>query len=373
MMKKQLIKGFLMALAVLFISSASYCGNEPRSMILSPRVAGMGGAFVAVADDENALYYNPAGLKHVQKSTFTILNPIVKLGKDYSKLQNAVDDIDKATTDAAKAEAANKYIPLNVSAGVSLSPYYLSPTFSAAIFGAGNIRAEIVDKTKPTIRLQGAMDVTGIVAYPYAFSDKLSLGASLSITNRGRYMCKTANGCNNVGGAVELGVVDLKPGEDVSDKIEQKKATGIGIDLGALYTLNEKVTLGASIYNLFSTKFDYDVYSNSIPGTVTIGMQYDPSAMMASMSFLKDTKVAVDIDRFFSGGSLWKKLHIGVESKLSDMLDLRLGLNAGWPTFGLGLKLGFLNLDYAYFQEERGGYAGQLEDTSHIIGLAFKF
>lgn len=374
MMKKQFIKGFLTVLAVLFISSVSFCGNEPRSMILSPRVAGMGGAFIAVADDENALYYNPAGLKHVQKSTFTFFNPIVKIGEDYSKLQNAIDDIDKATTDAAKIDAANKYIPLNVAAGLSLSPYYLSPTFSAALFGAGNVRAEIVDKTKPTVRAQGHVDVTGIVAYPYAFNEKLTLGASLSITNRGRYACKAATqGCNNVAGAVELGVTDLKPGEEIQDKIELKKSTGIGFDAGALYTLNEKVTLGAAIYNLFSTKFDYDTFSNNIPGTVTLGMKYDPSAMMTSMSFLKDTKVALDIDRFFNGGSLWKKLHIGVESKLSDMLDLRLGLNAGWPTFGLGFKMGFFNLDYAYFQEERGGYAGQLEDTSHIIGLALKF
>ncbi len=374
MMKKQFIKGFMTVLAVFFISSVSFCGNEPRSMILSPRVAGMGGAFVAVADDENALYYNPAGLKHVQKSTFTFFDPIVKLGKDYSKLQNAIDDIDKATTDAAKIDAANKYIPLNVPAGLSLSPYYLSPTFSGAIFGSGNVRAEIVDKTEPKVRADGYVDVTGIVAYPYALNEKLTLGASLSVTNRGRYACKAGSvGCKNVSGAVEIGVTGLKPGEEVQDKIEQVKATGIGIDAGALYTLNEKVTLGAAIYNLFSTKFDYDTFSNNIPGTVTLGMKYDPSAMMASMSFLKDTKVAMDIDRFFNGGSLWKKIHIGVESKVSDMLDVRLGLNGGWATFGLGVKLGILNLDYAYFQEERGGYAGQLEDTSHIIGLALKF
>lgn len=373
-MKKQFFRGLLTVLSMLFISSVSFSGNEPRSMILSPRVAGMGGAFVAVADDENALYYNPAGLKHVQKSSFTFFDPIVKLGKDYSKLQDAIDDIDKATTDAAKADAANKYIPLNVPAGLSLSPYYLSPTFSVALFGAGNVRAEIVDKTEPKVRADGYVDVTGIVAYPYAFNEKLTLGASLSITNRGRYACKpTSQGCKNASGAVEIGVTGLKPGENIQDKIEQSKATGIGFDLGALYTLNEKVTLGAAIYNLFSTKFNYDAFSNNIPGTVTLGMKYDPSSMMASMDFLKDTKVAVDIDRFFSGGSLWKKLHIGVESKVSDMLDLRLGLNAGWPTFGLGFKMGFFNLDYAYFQEERGGYAGQLEDTSHIIGLALKF
>lgn len=382
-MKKQFIRGLLTVLSVLFISSVSFCGNEPRSMILSPRVAGMGGAFVAVADDENALFYNPAGLKNIQKSQFTFFNPVVKLGKDYSKLQDFKNDMDAANSIAdpdqksqQRIRSAQKYIPLNVTAGLSFSPLYVSPTFSAALFGTGDIRAEVVDTSEPKLRVQGFTDVTGIVAHPYVLNEKLALGASLRVINRSRYVCKTT-ACGTVGSSViELGIKDLEStsGSDIQDKyIDNKKSTGIGIDIGTLYKLNEKVTLGAGIYNLFSTKFDYDTYSNNIPGTVTIGMKYDPSAMLASASFLKDTKVAVDIDRFFNGGSLWKKLHIGVESKLSEMLDLRLGLNAGWPTFGLGLKLGFLNLDYAYFQEERGGYAGQLEDASHIIGLALKF
>lgn len=36
------------------------------------RPMGMGGAFTAVADDENAILYNPAGLAKVKESTITI-------------------------------------------------------------------------------------------------------------------------------------------------------------------------------------------------------------------------------------------------------------------------------------------------------------
>ena len=35
---------------------------------------GMGGAFTAVADDENAVFYNPAGLDNIQTSSFKLIN-----------------------------------------------------------------------------------------------------------------------------------------------------------------------------------------------------------------------------------------------------------------------------------------------------------
>lgn len=383
-MKKNLALSFFTLLFVLFCSSISFCGNEPKSTIVSPRVAGMGGAFVAVADDENALFYNPAGLKTMQKSHFTFFNPIIKLGQDYSKLQSLKSDLDAANSIAdpnaksqAQIQAADKYIPLNVTAGASFAPMYVSPKFSVALFGLGDVRVEVVNKVTDTLRVQGFTDITGLVAYPYKVNEKLTLGGTVRVINRSRFVCKTA-ACGTVGGnVVELGITQLETtsGSDIKSKyIDNKKATGIGFDLGALYELNGKVTLGATVYNLFGTKFDYGTFSNSIPGTVTIGVKYTPTSLFKySTSQLKDFKIVADIDRLFNGGSLWKKLHIGTEVSVWKNINIRAGLNAGWPTFGVGLKLGFFNLDYAYLQEERGGYAGQLKDASHLIGLNLKF
>ena len=40
---------------------------------MGARALGMGGAFVAVADDANAIYYNPAGLAYMEGRNITSL------------------------------------------------------------------------------------------------------------------------------------------------------------------------------------------------------------------------------------------------------------------------------------------------------------
>ncbi len=50
------------AMAVLLVPSAAYSEGVFDNLILSPRARAMGGAFVAVSDDETAIFTNPAGL-----------------------------------------------------------------------------------------------------------------------------------------------------------------------------------------------------------------------------------------------------------------------------------------------------------------------
>ncbi len=39
---------------------------------MSPRTSSLGGSFTAIADDQNALYYNPAGLAHIRRGSVTL-------------------------------------------------------------------------------------------------------------------------------------------------------------------------------------------------------------------------------------------------------------------------------------------------------------
>jgi hypothetical protein len=50
------------AVAVLLVPCAAYAEGVFDNLILSPRARAMGGAFVAVSDDETAIFTNPAGL-----------------------------------------------------------------------------------------------------------------------------------------------------------------------------------------------------------------------------------------------------------------------------------------------------------------------
>ena len=77
-MKK--LRFFISAIACLFFSSALNAG-EYDHIYRGIRPLGMGGAFVAVSDDQNALLYNPAGFSYVSKQRFTLLSIEAELGR----------------------------------------------------------------------------------------------------------------------------------------------------------------------------------------------------------------------------------------------------------------------------------------------------
>jgi hypothetical protein len=65
-----------------------------------------------------------------------------------------------------------------------------------------------------------------------------------------------------------------------------------------------------------------------------------------------------------------KKVHVGGELDLN-YVAFRLGVSQGYPTAGLGVKLGILSLDYVYFTEETGYFAGQLPRKMHVLSMSF--
>ena len=67
-----------------------------------------------------------------------------------------------------------------------------------------------------------------------------------------------------------------------------------------------------------------------------------------------------------------KKLHLGTELDLH-YAAFRLGLNQGYPTAGLGIRLGIFCLDYVYFTRELGYYPGQFPQQKHVLSLGVGF
>ncbi len=67
----------IVIVSLLFIGGNRLLWSAPIDLQIGARPAGMGGAFVAVADDVNAVYWNPAGLGQPNKAqiSFTHTNP----------------------------------------------------------------------------------------------------------------------------------------------------------------------------------------------------------------------------------------------------------------------------------------------------------
>jgi hypothetical protein len=54
-------------------------------------------------------------------------------------------------------------------------------------------------------------------------------------------------------------------------------------------------------------------------------------------------------------------------------LRFRGGASEGYPTFGLGLDIPLLKIDYAYYSRELGRLAGDIREQNHVISLALRF
>ncbi len=74
------------------LSPFLHCCSFPRSGAqtfggIGVRAEGMGGAFVAVADDASAVYWNPAGIATGSTFDFQISRVDAKPGRDFSSVR----------------------------------------------------------------------------------------------------------------------------------------------------------------------------------------------------------------------------------------------------------------------------------------------
>lgn len=378
---------------LLVFSAVSYSADERPSSYLGLRPAAMGGAFSAISDDENAFFYNPAGLADVTVSKFVLLNPSFKLGEELQNLLDMIKDVDDAKNDAVEqTKKLTKYIGLSNRSGFSLFPYYVTKNFGVGVLGKVDTIVEVKGPTNlPKVNIDRHLDITYIGTYAMKFEEieGLSIGGSVKIINRDKLIERETGEI-----PVSLGVIDLAGAEvemdlaklsiDIGNKIDSVSATGVAIDAGAIYQLDEKTKLALVLKNIGGAKFDFKYttttgktvdYEGEIPFGMTIGASYKyelPEKYKESLS-AKDILLAADIADIGAGGSFWKKVHLGAETAILRKINVRTGINQGYLTFGLGYRLGIFQLDYAYYQEERGRYAGQLVDKSHLMNLTLRF
>ena len=82
-----------------FVNAAADTRYEPLLLVRGIRPMGLGNAFEAIADDQNAFHYNPAGLAQGEKMLFHLLIARPRVSSDLAdenpkKIQDLYDAID---------------------------------------------------------------------------------------------------------------------------------------------------------------------------------------------------------------------------------------------------------------------------------------
>lgn len=239
------------------------------------RITAMGEAFVGLADDVNALYWNPAGLSQIKdrEATFMYLKPFQEVdGLSYSHI---------ATT-----------IPRGRDGSYGLSVSY---------FGYGK-----EERTDENAKVNGNWT---------AFDSLFAIGGAMKIQKN-----------LSVGGSAKL----------IYGEIDKSNATGVACDIGCLYFPRIKnTTLGAVIKNL-GTRVRFEKESDPLPLCAKIGLSHKLNRL--PIIFVVDATLPND-NKPYVGAGLEAKIQNAFSVRLgarSGPADEGSGLTAG---FGINHRL----------------------------------
>lgn len=276
---------------------------------IGARALGMGDAFVAVADDETAVYWNPAGITQI--GHFSLV-PALAFGTDnWAELWQAVNS---ASAGQSPVLTGSQLAPAAL-VGVVTSRFAVSELISA---GA---TADVPGDGTASLNGGGeaATIVTGAVPFQIANMKQGTVAVGVNVKFVQTY-----------GGSITY---NLSTGAITDNTLS---GSGIGFDAGLLARLGDFVQIGAMAR---------DVYAN-VPGHA---LRLD-GGVAAKVPFF-GTRVAASIQDYTPGDSAFS-VHVGAEQVLLGLLAARAGaywesggLGSLWYTAGAGIALGPLVID----------------------------
>ena len=340
----------------LFGATNAFAYSELRELYRGTRAQAMGNAFVAVADDDEAIFYNPAGLAGIKGFS---LNYAV------ADLELSTDAIATATTGTSalsnfSPSSLNALMGKDIYARAQITPNIVMPKFGIALIVDEQVAILAKNQALPQLTIgyqttDGVQVATGTSVLKRGRSD-LRVGAAMKLLwRRGGYHILPATALFSLGGNT-LG--------DLSGDFEQ----GIGADVGLqyIYTLNKKLS------------FAYG-FSATDMGDTTFGGQADPLKSNFSMGLAATFKMpnltailAYDQRHLLTDTDGRKRNHIGLELQLP-FISVMGGMNQMYLTYGASFDLWIFKLTAVSYAEELDTYAFQDPERRYLLRIALKF
>jgi len=377
--KREILKKFILTI-LFFISISISTGlvfakdnTEPPAMPLLPMVRAMGGAFTAIANDENAVFYNPAGYATIDDGIISVFSLGIKANIDDSalKLYNALI----SGKDITSSDNINDYLSnTKIAAGISGPIYFgrVGNNFGFAFYD----NTDVFLSTRPgsilptgDLNLYGDLGFVGGYGLPLPFLNNLYAGFNLKVLLRVK---------SSVNGTI-LGIIDT-----VSDtsNLPIAKAVGFGGDLGILYFPLTWCSFGLAAKDFFGTHFDnWENLSNSketfprsyIKPRISFGVAIYPLKTISESKESDNLLIALDYSDILDYSSIFSNIKFGVAFKTLRIIDLRGGIDGGYICGGIGFDLKIFHINLAYFVDERGTYPGANPFQNLVLNLALRW
>lgn len=344
---------------------------------VSTRALGMGNAFLAVADDHNAMFYNPAGLAYRKDGQF---HGFLRGGLSPNIL-DLVDEIDKAEKQPDKEQAIADLIESKYGSHyfsrVTTGGIYVRPRWGFAFIPADfNMDISVHQQVGPTLNVNAYLDSTFATSY----SRKVSWLKGHDIS-----WGTTVKAIHRVHAGQSLLAAQLVDGKDLFNEEDANEGLTVDADLGLLWKLKPtgfmrhiKPTFAFVIRNVadygYFTKFD--VFSEKSGDPPKLGRRFDLGSKFQLPKFwVFDPHLAVDMrDMGHENWTPMKGLHAGTELYWTMYKWWKghwaVGLNQGYWTAGVGARLAWFQIDAATYGEEVGTSNASKENRRFMLELS---
>ncbi|RMD48208.1 MAG: hypothetical protein D6830_07300 [Ignavibacteria bacterium] len=306
-------------------------GGEFLSLGVGGRALGMGGAYLAVANDVTAGYWNPAGLARLNYPQISLMHE-----EHFGNL-------------------------VNYNYGGVAIPYGNDMSFGFSLIrlsvdGIPDTREALVDKT------------TGQVIYDITNPngridpDKVK---EFSNTDYAFYLSFAKRQTSRFFWGANVKIIK----RDIADV----SAMGIGFDVGAFYNPFDKLYLAANLTDATTTLVAWSESGRNelISPTLKLGAAYGVSILGLEILPALDADIRFENRRFastFNLGPVSFDLKTGIELSYKNIVSVRGGYSdVKQFTVGAGVKLPKLNIDYSFAQ-----FSGNQDETlpvSHRISV----
>jgi hypothetical protein len=288
-------------------NAAKYAG-EFLALGVGAKALGMGGAFVGVANDGTASYWNPSGLCQLDQKQLSLMH-----AETFGSLLNQ-DFIAFA-------------LPLEENISSS------TIAFSLLRLGGGGIKITgLVDSSRVILlREESHADYAFLFSYSHPIRPNLFWGANLKLIYR---------------------------------HMVDNSAFGLGADLSFLARPYPFLTLGANLMDITPSLLFYDNgTTETINPTTKFGLAISHEIKDFSLLFASDADIRYEGRRFSAqywvGDVSWD-MHYGIEVLYRKSLAARLGFDQGDFTAGAGFLIRQFGLDIAFLSHD------QLDNTYRI-------
>lgn len=353
---------WLFLLGILFVSAFVFVGDasatEYQRLYSAPRAIAMGGAFVGVADDESALFYNPAGLAGLKNFSWNVLAANLEVSNEMLDnipiFNSALDNPDLTTL--------NLLMGKNLSTRVQAGMTFAAPGF--AMTGLYQMNG--------AVRMNNLTFPSGTLEYQTTYGGQIGFGQAVKKFKRHRGEIRygvAGKVLFRSGGIANINMIQLLTLNSSSILASfPGVGMGFGLDAGVQYIIpiNKKFSImnGISMTDIGNTTFATGSPAQLSNFTVGTAVRYTSSEVIATLAY-DHSNILDSVD--------WReKTHLGLELKFA-FLSLMGGLNQFHPTYGASIDFLMAKVNYVSYAQDLGLLWNQIVERRQMLQVALKF